>query len=78
MNPAWISITTAVGAFTVSGLSIFFGYRLFLLQATGAFTFTGSVKDMKVELAAAVPGVAFAGFGMFIAIVAVNRLMGKK
>jgi hypothetical protein len=38
-NPStvWISIVTSIGAFTVSGLSIFLGYKLFLAGATGQF-----------------------------------------
>jgi hypothetical protein len=32
----WISIVTAIGAFSVSSLSICLGYRLFMVGATGA------------------------------------------
>ncbi len=72
----WISIVTSIGSFAVSGLSIYLGYKLFLVGATGGFTFSSSVKGgVGLSLASAAPGLGFAAFGMFIAIVALFKLI---
>ena len=73
----WISIVTAIGGFTVSGLSIFLGYKLFLIGATGGFKFSSSLKGFGFDLASTAPGLGFAVFGMIIAIMALNKLIGK-
>lgn len=74
---SWISIVTAIGAFVVSGLSIYLGYRLFLVGATGGFTFSSSLKGLGFDLASTAPGLGFAIFGMIIALMALNKLIGK-
>ena len=78
MSPVWISITTAVGAYSVSLLSIYLGYLLFLSGATGQFEFSAKAGDGSVGLSSIAPGIAFAFFGMAIAIYATYRLIGKK
>ena len=73
----WISVVTAIGAFIVSGLSIYLGYKLFLVGATGGFTFSSSLKGFGFYLASTAPGLGFAVFGMIIALMALNKLIGK-
>ncbi len=73
----WISIITATGAFSVSLLSIYLGYRLFLAGATGAFKLSAKFgKSGSVGYESIAPGLAFAGFGAVLAIVAVWKLIG--
>jgi putative exporter of polyketide antibiotics len=71
-----ISLTTAVGSFLLSGLSLVLGYLLIVGGATGSFDFTFTAGEVRVNLFAFVPGIAFAGFGMVIAVVAIRALMG--
>ena len=73
----YISIVTAIGAFGVSGLSIYLGYKLFLAGATGEFQFTVGAGQSKASLLSVTPGLGFAAFGMLIAIYALRRLIGK-
>lgn len=77
VSPVYISIVTAIGAFSVSGLSIFLGYRLFLAGATGAFQFTVEAEKAKASLLSVAPGLGFAAFGMGIAIYALKKLIGS-
>ena len=72
-----ISIITAIGSFTVSALSIFLGYKLFVLGATGAFQFSSSLGSIKLNLISLAPGLGFALFGMIIAWKALNSLIKK-
>ncbi len=71
----YISLITAVGSFVVSALSIYLGYRLFLAGAKGEFLFEAGVRGATVGLKSVAPGIAFAGFGMFIAVYALRRLV---
>ncbi len=77
VNPSavWISIVTSVGAFSVSGLSIYLGYNLFLAGAKGEFQLSVAKGDTSVSLLSVAPGLAFAAFGMFIAISALFKLI---
>jgi hypothetical protein len=52
------------------------GYLLIVGGATGSFEFTFTAGTVQMNLLALVPGVAFAVFGMVIAIVAIRALMG--
>jgi len=71
-----ISIVTSIGAFSVSGLSIYLGYKLFLVGATGGFTFSSSAQTgIGLNLVSAAPGLGFAAFGMIIASVALFKLI---
>jgi hypothetical protein len=76
-NPStvWISIITSIGAFTVSGLSIFLGYKLFLAGATGQFQFSVSSGKVSAVLLSVAPGIGFAAFGMLIAVFALFKLI---
>lgn len=76
MSPVHISIVTAIGAFSVSALSIFLGYKLFIAGATGAFQFSVESGKAKASLLSVAPGLGFAAFGMGIAIYALKRLIG--
>ncbi len=71
----WISIIVAAGAFSVSGLSIYLGYKLFLAGVGGAFKLNVGVGGITADLVAVAPGLGFAIFGMFIAIYALRRLI---
>ena len=72
-----ISIITALGAFCVSGLCIVLGYKLFVAGATGAFQVTFQSQGSTGTLLSVAPGLGFALFGMFIAIFALWKLIGK-
>ena len=76
MDRAWISIVTAVGAFSVSLLSIYLGYNLFLAAATGSFAFEAKDGHASVGLISVAPSLAFAMLGMAVAIYATYRLIG--
>ena len=75
MTTVTISVFTAIGAFAVSALSIYLGYKLFLAGATGAFKFEAEVENAKVGLISVAPGIGFAAFGMFIALFALYKLI---
>ena len=75
MSPIWISLTTAIGAFSVANLSIYLGYRLFVAGATGQFKFQASAAGGSVGLESVAPGIVFALVGMFIALYAVWHLV---
>lgn len=71
-----ISLATAVGAFSLAALSLVLGYLLIVGGATGEFKFTFSAGVVQLNLFALLPGLAFAAFGMIIAVVAIRALMG--
>lgn len=71
-----ISVVVATGAFSVAGLSIYLGYKLFLMGATGAFKFQAEINGGRVNLVSVAPGLGFAAFGMFIALYALHKLIG--
>jgi hypothetical protein len=77
VDRVWISIVTAIGAFSVALLSIYLGYRLFLEGATGAFKFSAQAAGSSVGFESIAPGLAFAFFGMAIAAYALFRLIGR-
>ncbi|MHB1992472.1 hypothetical protein [Metallibacterium scheffleri] len=76
VSTVYISLTTAVGAFALAALSIVLGYLLIVGGATGEFKFTFTAGPVQLNLFAFVPGIAFAAFGMIIAVVAIRALMG--
>jgi hypothetical protein len=71
-----ISLTTAIGSFLLAALSIVLGYLLIVGGATGEFKFTFTAGPVQLNLFAFFPGLAFAAFGMIIAVVAIRALMG--
>ena len=73
-----ISLTTAVGSFLLAALSIILGYLLSVGGATGEFKVTFTAGPVQLNLFAFLPGLAFAAFGMYIAVVAIRALMGVK
>jgi len=73
-----ISIITAVGAFLVSALSIYLGYKLFVLGATGGFHFSSGIGGIRLDLVSVAPGLGFAFFGMIICWKALNVLISNK
>src|SRR6516164_11657498 len=70
VSTVWISLVAGVGAFSVSLLSIYLGYELFLAGATGAFKFSAQGAGTSVGFESVAPGLAFAFFGAGIAIYA--------
>ena len=75
-DTVWISLVTAIGSYTVSGLCIFLGYKLFVIGATGGFKFSSSItQGWILDLASAAPGLGFALFGMIIAVYALRKLI---
>ncbi len=77
LSRVWISIVTAIGAFSVSLLSIYLGYLLFLAGATGQFKFRAEVASGSVGLESVAPGLAFALFGMIVAAIALSKLIKR-
>jgi hypothetical protein len=75
MSTIWISLVAGIGAFSVSLMSIYLGYALFLAGATGEFKFTVDGPGATVGLASVAPGIAFAFFGAAIAIYALRKLI---
>lgn len=73
----WISITASLGAFSVSLLSIYLGYKLFMAGAQGAFKFSAAAGGGSVGFESVAPGLAFAFFGAGIAVYALYRLIGR-
>ena len=71
----WISIVTATGAFAVSLLCIYLGFRLFVIGATGGFKFSGSDGKNTVGFESVAPGLAFAFFGAIVAAFAIYKLV---
>jgi hypothetical protein len=71
----WISIVTAAGSFSVSMLSIYLGYKLFLAGAAGAFKFTARAGGHNIGFESVAPGLAFAAFGAGIAAWALYKLI---
>ena len=71
----WISITTAIGAFSVSFLCILTGYWLFLAGAQGAFKFSAQTMAGTVGFESVAPGLAFAAAGLLIAWKALHKLI---
>ena len=75
---AWIRIITSIGAFAVAGESIYYGYKLFLIGATGGFTiYSTQERGIGFYLASTTPGIGFAACGVVIAVVALFRLIEK-
>jgi hypothetical protein len=77
MSTVWVSVIAGLGAFSVSLLSIYLGYNLFVAGATGAFKFTAQGAGASVGIESVAPGIAFAFFGAAIAVYALPKLMGK-
>lgn len=71
-----ISIITALGSFAVSLVCIVLGYLLIVGGSTGKFELTFTAGPVQMNLCAYLPGLAFAGFGAFVAISAIRALMG--
>jgi hypothetical protein len=69
-----VSVVTAAGAFSVSFLSVYLGYRLFL-AAAGQFKFRARLGRGAVGLESIAPGIGFALFGAAIAIYALSKLL---
>jgi hypothetical protein len=75
MSTVWITLVAGAGAFSVSLLSIYCGYKLFLAGAAGSFKFKGSYKDGSVGFESVAPGLAFALFGALISVVALIKMI---
>lgn len=79
-NPTTVHITifATIGAFSVSALSIFLGYKLFVAGATGRFMFSVVKGEAAVNFFSVAPGLGFALFGMLIAIYALRKVIRTK
>jgi len=73
-----ISIVTAIGAFSVAGISIYSGYDLFRLGVETKVAISASSTSESIELYAITPGIAFLFFGAYISRKALNTLIGSK
>ena len=62
-----ITYVAEAGSFLLSAMSIYLGYKLFVLGAKGEFKFEASVGQGKVGVASVAPGIGFAVFGMALA-----------
>ena len=60
-------------AIIFGGISIWLGYRLFIMGVTGEFDFYGDLTGFTAKLASASPGVFFALLGAIIIICAVRQ-----
>lgn len=76
MGRIWITIVTQIGGFSASILSIWLGYRLFVLGATGTFKFSGTGGGNSVGMESVAPGLAFALFGAIIAVALILKTIG--
>lgn len=77
MDRAWITIVVAIGAFSVSLLSIYLGYLLFIAGATGTFKFSAQYANGSIGLESVAPGSLLILFGSALAIYCVYRMIGK-
>jgi hypothetical protein len=73
-----ISVVTALGAFTVSGISIYCGYDLFRLGVETKVAISAKAASESIELYAITPGIAFLVFGVYISRKALKTLIGSK
>jgi hypothetical protein len=71
----YISVTTAIGSFSVSGLCVQRGYDLFLAGAQGAFKFHAQTSAGTVGLESVAPGIGFALAGVALALYTVHRVI---
>jgi hypothetical protein len=76
MDRTWITLSVSAGAFSVSLLSIYLGYLLFLAGATGAFKFSARAAGGEVGLESIAPGSLLIFFGSAVAIYTIRRLVG--
>jgi hypothetical protein len=73
-----ISIVTAIGSFSVAGMSIYCGYDLFRLGVETKVAISANSASESIELYAITPGIAFLVFGVYISRKALNTLIGSK
>ena len=67
----FLYFTFKILAIAVSGLSIWLGYKLFVLGVSGEASLSVDAKDMSGQLLNAAPGLFFAIGGIFALIVIV-------
>jgi hypothetical protein len=75
MDHALDKPVAAIGAFSVSFLSIYLGYRLFLAGATGEFKFKASLSGGSVGIKKRSAGTGVSLFGALLAGWAMYRLL---
>jgi TRAP-type C4-dicarboxylate transport system permease small subunit len=74
----WISVIVSTLSLAIAGLSIYLGYDLFRLGATGAFKFSGTAGGTTVGIESVAPGLLFAFFGAGLAVYIVYRMISTK
>ncbi len=73
-----ISIVTAVGAFSVSGISVYCGYDLFRLGVETKVAISANTGSDNIEMYAVTPGIAFLLFGIYLSTKALKTLIHSK
>jgi hypothetical protein len=68
MDSNQASAIEVIGAFAVSALCIYLGYKLFVAGATGAFKFSANYRGTGVGLESVAPGLLFIFLGAVIAL----------
>jgi hypothetical protein len=76
-SPVYISIVTAIGAFSVAALAIWCGYLLIQSGTSGALEVSVEVRGVKVNFFTYIPGIAFGLFGAAIAWRALSVLIKR-
>lgn len=69
---------TSIGAFSVSGISIYCGYDLFRLGVETEVALSATSGSESVAIYAITPGIAFLFFGVYISRKALKTLIGGK
>jgi hypothetical protein len=72
-----ITLCAIAGSFAVALLSIFLGYRLFVIGAAGGFKFGSTLDSGGVGVESILPGIAFALFGLVLSAWTVMRATKK-
>ena len=74
---SWITIVGEIGAFSFLLLSIWLGYRLFVLGAEGAFKINATMHRWKLRFESVAPGILFAAMGAVVACWTIHRCVGS-
>jgi hypothetical protein len=81
MNPlvegTLLRVTAAIGSFSASLLSIYLGYRLFIMAARGRFLLGPKVASGEISYPSILPGVLLAVLGLALAAWTAGRLLPK-
>lgn len=73
-----ISIVTTLGAFSVSGLSVYCGYDLFRLGVETKVAISANTASESIEMYAVTPGIAFLLFGIYLSTKTLKTMINSK